>query len=237
MPPKDASKRDVVVTLLGGGGHGNLVYPDGSTRSFNSFEWVADLKSFRVVPWEWFESYQARREFRDGKPYWYAYMRYEGKLFRAYIGKTDEVNGDRLRAARSKLMGKIRDAIENGEIEGVADFHTKGRNIDLVVGTYTAQNEPLYGAAAIARYLETPLPNAMQIIKALGITPVEIPYVGKRSGKQRVKRYYTADNVAAIEECIRARRLKVLRQKRFAVKEKRDKAARIAAKQARKSQK
>ncbi|MCB9423416.1 MAG: hypothetical protein H6667_26710 [Ardenticatenaceae bacterium] len=49
--------------------------------------------------------FTARREDRHGSNYWYAYRRREGKLHKAYLGKSDELTLDRLESAAANLAG------------------------------------------------------------------------------------------------------------------------------------
>lgn len=48
----------------------------------------------------------ARREVRRGNLYWYAYRRRDGKLYKAYLGKAEEVTQERLDRASMRLAGR-----------------------------------------------------------------------------------------------------------------------------------
>lgn len=65
--------------------------------------------------------YTARREERRGHTYWYAYRRREGKLAKAYLGKSDELTTERLEEVRAQLAGENlleRLATEAGTLSG-----------------------------------------------------------------------------------------------------------------------
>src|SRR5260221_8998877 len=66
--------------------------------------------------------YTARREERRGHSYWYAYRRHEGKLAKAYLGKSDELTMQRLEDVRAQLAGENlleRLASEAGTLSGL----------------------------------------------------------------------------------------------------------------------
>ena len=50
--------------------------------------------------------FTARREMRRGSPYWYAYRRRGGKLFKAYLGKSEELTPECLEQASARLAGQ-----------------------------------------------------------------------------------------------------------------------------------
>src|SRR6266498_2915320 len=65
--------------------------------------------------------YSARREVRHGHTYWYAYRRREGKLAKAYLGKSDELTTERLDEVGAQLVGENlleRLATEAGTLSG-----------------------------------------------------------------------------------------------------------------------
>jgi hypothetical protein len=233
-----------------------LTHPGGATETVNSAEWLTDdLKTFRVVieiqphGWETIKRenwYEARREQRKGKPYWYAYRRYQQKLFKVYIGAQNEIDGKRLIAAHEKLIEKMETARDTGAVTGWEDFFRVSKR-ELVASAHTEENEPLYRAAVIAGYLGIAIPHLLGVVKTLKIAPVEMSRQSKRRiekersgyrtikgpGLVRITRYYTADHVEAIVAEMKRRRLKAYRKTRFNDKASRDKAE----KQARKSQK
>ena len=67
-------------------------------------EWLADNVSFM------FEGraghLTARREFRRGVAYWYAYRRRDGKLLKTYLGKSQELTQECLEEASARLAGQ-----------------------------------------------------------------------------------------------------------------------------------
>ena len=50
-------------------------------------------------------AFTARREFRRGHVYWYAYRRRGPRLAKVYLGRSDEIDLGRLRAAGARLSG------------------------------------------------------------------------------------------------------------------------------------
>jgi LuxR family maltose regulon positive regulatory protein len=68
--------------------------------------WLADADNQGFV----FEGdaghFTARREVRRANPYWYAYRRRSGKLYKAYLGKSEEVTQERLNEASARLAGQ-----------------------------------------------------------------------------------------------------------------------------------
>ncbi len=50
--------------------------------------------------------FSARREMRRGSAYWYAYRRRDGKLYKAYLGKPDQVNQEQLERTSTRLSGQ-----------------------------------------------------------------------------------------------------------------------------------
>ena len=50
-------------------------------------------------------AFTARREFRRSHVYWYAYRRRGPRLEKVYLGRSDEIDLDRLRAAGARLSG------------------------------------------------------------------------------------------------------------------------------------
>ncbi len=51
--------------------------------------------------------FSAQREKRRGTDYWYGYRRRCGKLFKVYLGKSDELNQERLEQANAQLAGEV----------------------------------------------------------------------------------------------------------------------------------
>jgi hypothetical protein len=51
--------------------------------------------------------YTARCEQRRGLPFWYAFKTVEGKQYKVYLGRTNELTAERLSAAARQLEAKI----------------------------------------------------------------------------------------------------------------------------------
>lgn len=67
------------------------------------FEWLANHQAFLFE--DGAGHFTARRELRRGREYWYAYRRRAGKLFKTYLGKSDELSAERLEQASMYLAG------------------------------------------------------------------------------------------------------------------------------------
>ena len=52
-------------------------------------------------------AFSARRELRRGQVYWYAYRRRGPRVEKAYLGRSDEIDLDRLQAAARRLAGAV----------------------------------------------------------------------------------------------------------------------------------
>jgi predicted ATPase/DNA-binding CsgD family transcriptional regulator len=65
------------------------------------FAWLNTHSSFRFESPD--GSFSARKEFRSGNPYWYAYRKRQGKRVTTYIGKPEEVSGACLRTVAGRL--------------------------------------------------------------------------------------------------------------------------------------
>jgi len=68
------------------------------------FAWLAQQDAFAYQGKN--GHFTARRETRRGRPFWYAYRRRGGKLFKQYLGKPDELTLARLEYASSLLDGQ-----------------------------------------------------------------------------------------------------------------------------------
>jgi len=66
--------------------------------------WLADHARFQFVGRA--GHFSARREDRNGHGYWYAYLRREGVLHKAYLGKSAELTLDRLEEVAANLAGR-----------------------------------------------------------------------------------------------------------------------------------
>src|SRR5690606_16459922 len=68
------------------------------------FEWLATAKKFSFKYPN--GGFMAQCELRRNKSYWYAYRRRDGKLFKVYLGKTEELTFERLQQTNMELMGE-----------------------------------------------------------------------------------------------------------------------------------
>jgi LuxR family transcriptional regulator, maltose regulon positive regulatory protein len=69
------------------------------------FTWLAENDRFVVEGNS--GRYLAQREIRREHGYWYGYRRHNKKLFKTYLGRTEELTHDRLEQAAVSLSGKI----------------------------------------------------------------------------------------------------------------------------------
>ena len=68
------------------------------------FDWLAHNTTFYF---EWPDgTFTARRELRGGVAFWYAFRRYRGKLYKAYLGRTEVLTHARLLAVAQHLSEK-----------------------------------------------------------------------------------------------------------------------------------
>lgn len=70
------------------------------------FAWLADHSAFKYE--NEVGHFTAKREIRAGGAYWYAYRRRDGKLTKAYLGKTEELTPERLHQVNARLAGPRR---------------------------------------------------------------------------------------------------------------------------------
>jgi predicted ATPase/DNA-binding CsgD family transcriptional regulator len=70
------------------------------------YAWLADEQNPSFTFTNAVGTCTVRRERRRRGQYWYAYRRRAGKLYKRYVGKTDELTLDRLNAAADALGGK-----------------------------------------------------------------------------------------------------------------------------------
>lgn len=88
--------------------NGVLHEPDGATIALPSPGWVAWLAQHAQFHFQGAGGhFSARKEQRRGGDYWYAYRRRDGKLHKAYLGKSAELTPARLEAAAADLAGDI----------------------------------------------------------------------------------------------------------------------------------
>ncbi len=92
-------------------------------------------------------TFTARREQQRQGWYWYAYRKYEGKLFKTYLGKSETLTIEHLNAAAAVLTGKS-DLVGSLKGDGVAMMTSVGH-------TRTIQHEQA-PASAIVHYFNLP---------------------------------------------------------------------------------
>ena len=84
--------------------------PTGASVPVGGDEWrqwlsAAETTSFRFEGED--VAFTARRESRRGHAYWYAYRRRGSRLEKVYVGRSDEIDLDRLQAAALRLSGTV----------------------------------------------------------------------------------------------------------------------------------
>ena len=85
---------------------GEVLQVDGSCIALDSVEWLEWLargNQFRYS--DGGGHFMAQCEIRRGRPYWYAYRRQNGKLSKVYLGKSEELTSERLKAACLAIAG------------------------------------------------------------------------------------------------------------------------------------
>ena len=82
--------------------HDSIPVGDDTWRRWLS---AAETTSFRFEGEE--GAFTARREVRRGHAYWYAYRRRGPRLEKVYLGRSDEIDLDRLQAAARRLSGAV----------------------------------------------------------------------------------------------------------------------------------
>jgi LuxR family maltose regulon positive regulatory protein len=89
---------------------GGVLYNDDGAFSVGSEEWWFWLSHASVTTF-YMESnlgtFTARIETRNGSFYWYAFRKHQNKLYKAYIGKTDDLTLARLTQVAEQLDKKI----------------------------------------------------------------------------------------------------------------------------------
>lgn len=89
------------------------------------YEWLFTVKKFSYKGQS--GSFVAQCETRRNKAYWYAYRRRSGKLFKAYMGKSEELTPERLLETSLSLMGQAYVKHGSGQINGNETFHAESR--------------------------------------------------------------------------------------------------------------
>ena len=91
--------------------HGGVLYNDSGSFSVGSKEWWTWISQDSVTTF-YVESntgtYTARIEPRSGSFYWYAFRKHQGKLYKVYIGRTEDLTLGLLLRTCQELNNKIR---------------------------------------------------------------------------------------------------------------------------------
>src|SRR5438105_1468234 len=102
---------------------GSLLLLDGSESRLSPvvvgsaawYTWLADQQNQSFSFRNDLGTFTARRERQRQGWYWYAYRKYEGKLHKAYLGKSETLTIEHLHAAAAVLTGKSKLADEMEE--------------------------------------------------------------------------------------------------------------------------
>ncbi len=95
--------------------------------------------------------FTARREMRRGSPYWYALRRRGGKLFKTYLGKSEELTPECLEQASARLAGPSAPATSAGQSDSVDRMTTGGASADLSFLPLTKVKPPAWPSKIVAR--------------------------------------------------------------------------------------
>src|SRR5260370_34470286 len=93
------------------------------------YAWLADEQNHSFSFRNHLGTFTARRERQRQGWYWYAYRKYEGKLSKAYLGKSETLTIEHLHAAAAVLSGK--DNLTNVQEED-ADAASQGDQVPLM---------------------------------------------------------------------------------------------------------
>lgn len=78
--------------------------PHADALSVGSLEWFTWLETHRSFAYKSGDgTITVRKERRSGGWYWYAYRRYQGKLYSTYIGRSEDLTPERLESAAQQL--------------------------------------------------------------------------------------------------------------------------------------
>lgn len=113
------------------------------------FNWLLSAKKFSYKD-AISGSFIAQSEIRRNKTYWYAYRRREGKLFKVYLGKNEELSMERLQQAGLTLQGHIGFDHSAGQFEKTENQSGASR-IDHSFMPMTKVNGPLLPHHLITR--------------------------------------------------------------------------------------
>jgi len=104
------------------------------------YTWLADEQNHSFSFRNHLGTFTARRERQRQGWYWYAYRKYEGKLSKAYLGKSETLTIEHLHAAAAVLTGKSN---LTSELEGEADAALKGDHAPLMPPVALTQSTQL----------------------------------------------------------------------------------------------
>src|SRR5947209_14517496 len=120
------------------------------------YTWLADEQNLSFSLRNDLGTFTARRERQRQGWYWYAYRKCEGKLRKAYLGKSETLTIEHLHAAAAVLTGK--DNLVD-ELEGDADAAFKGDQAPLMTSvalTRSTQHEQA-SEGAIVHFFNLPV--------------------------------------------------------------------------------
>lgn len=86
---------------------GRILYTDTAAVHVESpawQEWLANHGTFYLEASQ--GTFTARREMRVGATFWYAFRRYRKKLYKAYLGRPEELTYERLLVVAQQLAEK-----------------------------------------------------------------------------------------------------------------------------------
>src|SRR5947209_6183097 len=113
------------------------------------YTWLADQQNQSFSFRNDLGTFTARRERQRQGWYWYAYRKYEGKLHKAYLGKSETLTIEHLLAAATVLTGKSNLA---GDLEGDADAAVRGEIVPPMTSvalTPSTRHEPAPAGAEV----------------------------------------------------------------------------------------
>lgn len=112
------------------------------------YEWLSQAKTFSFKSQN--GCFVAQRETRRDKTYWYAYRRRAGKLFKVYLGKTDELTLERLQRTSLSLTGQTLIKRSIPQSTGNESFAIESR-IDISFLPITKINVPVLPRQLVSR--------------------------------------------------------------------------------------
>jgi len=113
------------------------------------YTWLADQQNQSFSFRNDLGTFTARRERQRQGWYWYAYRKYEGKLHKAYLGKSETLTIEHLQAAAAVLTGKSNLA---SDLEGDAEAAVRGDIVPPMTSvalTPSTRHEPAPAGAKV----------------------------------------------------------------------------------------